>query len=217
MWSAECKSEPAERVRAQQADQARDGICRARTGPPLQQLLLLLGGSVDLLPGRALASPGQSLATFDPSQNINTWDQWQHQSKEINVLLAVFTSATELRRVSLSYLHHSARDMARGIRFRAAMCFTRPASSNTARAGIRHEALPVEHEAIPRANWPRSTDHLLNDGLKSTNELLIASPELLCARNNVHEARWNANSHARARTSNVTCGRGANGRQQTCF
>ena len=80
MWSAECKSEPAERVRAQQADQARDGICRARTGPPLQQLLLLLGGSVDLLPGRALASPGQSLATFDPSRNINAWDQWKHQS-----------------------------------------------------------------------------------------------------------------------------------------
>ena len=32
------------------------------------------------------------MATFDPSQNINTWDQWQHQSKEINVLLAVFTA-----------------------------------------------------------------------------------------------------------------------------
>ena len=79
-------------MRAQQADQARDGICRARTGPPLQQLLLLLGGSVDLLPGRALASPALSLATFDPSQNINTQDQWQHQSKEINVLLAVFTA-----------------------------------------------------------------------------------------------------------------------------
>ena len=80
-----------------------------------------------------------------------------------------------MRRVSHSYLRHSARDMAallqdrdgevrlaalrclgrigegaRGRRFRAATCSTRRASSNTARAGIRHEALPAEHEAIPR-------------------------------------------------------------------
>ena len=42
------------------------------------------------------------------------------------------------------------------------------ARASSRRSKSRHEPLPAEHEAVPRGNWPRSTDQLLNGRLKST-------------------------------------------------
>ena len=42
------------------------------------------------------------------------------------------------------------------------------ARTSSRRSKSRHEPLPAEHEAVPRGNWPRSTDQLLNGRLKST-------------------------------------------------
>ena len=42
------------------------------------------------------------------------------------------------------------------------------ARASSRRSKSRHEPLPAEHEAVPRGNWPRSTDQLLNGKLKST-------------------------------------------------